>query len=326
MTMKTTSSDNARPPADAVEPGTYYELSTHLLALEVIRRGYQPRWLRKALFVVEIDGRVYGWNMTRCTITSTVGFDMTGRKDYTRDLLRRAGLTVAVGGTFDDAEYDKALTRVRRIGWPVVVKPAGRGSGRGVTVGVTDEAAFRDAWTIAAGGRVVVERQAAGTEARFLTVGGRCVAVAGRIPAHVVGDGSSMLRQLVAAKNEFRQDNPHLRRHVVPLRGDPEHVPAPGERLVMDDRGGFSTGADSVDLTDVVHPTYLEVAGQAELAFPQLGVAGVDIIATDYRQPASPDNHIILEVNSRPAIGAHHFPWEGKPRDVARAIVDACLV
>lgn len=89
--------------------------------------------------------------------------------------------------------------------------------------------------------------------------------------------------------------------------------------------GGYSTGADSIDLTETVHPSYRQVAEQVYQAIPGLGLCGVDIIATDWSQPATADNHIVVEVNSRPAIGAHHFPWEGKPRDVAGAIVDACL-
>lgn len=61
------------------------------------------------------------------------------------------------------------------------------------------------------------------------------------------------------------------------------------------------------------------------LAFAGLGLCGVDMIATDWSQPAAAGNYIIVEVNSRPAIGCHHFPWEGKSRNVAAAIVDACL-
>ncbi|WP_129669064.1 hypothetical protein [Phytoactinopolyspora endophytica] len=313
------------PPAEEVPLGTYYELSTHLIALEVSRRGHEPIWLRKAAFVVDIDGVTHGWNMTRCAVTSTIGAELTTRKDYTRALLRRAGLTVAAGGSYRSDDFDRALSRARRL-WPVAVKPAGRGSGHGVSVGVSDEDGFRAAWELAVspGGKVVVERVQDGEEARFLTVGGRCIAVAGRTPAQVIGDGRSTVAELVEEKNAARQDNPHLRGHTVPVRGDPHHVPASGERVVLDDRGGFSSGADSVDLTDTAHPSYLDLAGRAELAFPQLGLSGVDIIASDYTRPATPENHVIVEVNSRPAIGAHHFPAHGTPRDAAKAIVDAC--
>jgi hypothetical protein len=63
----------AFPPADTTAIGAYYELSTDLIAREVMRRGHQPIWLRKAMFVIEVDGGLRGWNLTRCDITSTVG-------------------------------------------------------------------------------------------------------------------------------------------------------------------------------------------------------------------------------------------------------------
>ncbi|AYY11927.1 ATP-grasp domain-containing protein [Actinobacteria bacterium YIM 96077] len=312
------------PPASEVELG-YYELSTHLIALEVMHRGYKPRWLRRAAFVVDIDGRVLGWNMTRCTITSTIGAELTTRKDYTRKLLSEAGLTVASGGSFRPAEYGEAIRKAREIGWPVIVKPANAGKGRGVGV-VASEEELNAAWQSAASGlHVVIERQQSGDEARFLVIDGECMAVVGRRPAHVIGDGHSTVAELVAEKNRARAINPHLAGHRVPLTGDPDHVPAPRERVTLDHRGGFSTGADSIDLTDDVHPSYVDIACRAERTFPQLGIAGVDIIAEDFTQPATPHNHIIIEVNSRPAIGAHHFPWEGETRDVAAAIVDACV-
>ena len=306
--------------------GTHFELSTHLIAREVIRRGHRDlRWLRPALFVARIGGRTHAWNMTRCGITSTIGAQIAGRKDYARQLLRDAGLSVAAGGSYRPDQRERALARAEQVGWPVMVKPAGGSKGRGVAM-ATSPGEFASAWqALADTATIVVEKRVAGDEGRFLVVDGRCVAVAGRIPAHVIGDGRSTVAELVAAKNTARGQNPHLAGHLVPTGPNPDLVPTIGQRVVLDHRGGYSSGADSVDLTDTVHPSYRQIAERAYAAIPHLGLAGIDIIATDWSQPAAPDNHIVVEVNSRPAIGAHHFPWEGKPRDVAAAIVDACL-
>lgn len=306
--------------------GTYFELSTHLIAREVIRRGYNDLyWLRPAMFLVRVGSQTIGWNMTRCTITSTLAAEITGRKDYTRQLLRNHGIAVAAGGSYSPDDYERALTRARKVGWPVMVKPAGGSKGHGVAMAANEDE-FVTAWrALSNSKKIVVERRFPGQEGRFLVVDGRCVAVAGRIPAHVIGDGRSTVAELVQAKRRARAANPHLAAHSLPNGPTPERVPAAGERVVLDHRGGYSTGADSIDLTETVHPSYRQVAEQVYQAIPGLGLCGVDIIATDWSQPATADNHIVVEVNSRPAIGAHHFPWEGKPRDVAGAIVDACL-
>jgi hypothetical protein len=315
------------PRADLVPFGETFELSTHLIARDVIQRGYQPRWFRRALFVVNVAGRALAWNMTRCVVTSTVGVQLT-RKNYARALLKSAGLSVARGGSYAPGQMKIAMDRTRHL-WPVVIKPAGQGAGRGVTVGVDSPEAFTKAWDRAssAAGMVVVERLQEGTEARFLTVGGRTVAVAGRIPANVVGDGSSTVAQLVDRKNAVRASNPHLRRYKLVAHERPGDVPDSGEVVRLDpwNRVSFAAGADSVDLTDVVHPSYLDLAGKAEFAIPGLGLSGVDIIAADFTKPATADNYIIVEINSRPAIGSHHFPWKGEPRDAAGAIVSAVM-
>lgn len=319
-------SPSMTPDPMATPYGTHFELSTHLIARALISRGHDDLyWLRPGMFVARVNGHVIGWNMTRCSITSSIGAEIAGRKDYTRQMLKNAGVPVAAGGSYRPSERDRALAKAKQLGWPVIIKPADGSKGRGVAL-VHDAHELAAAWDeITTTAKIVVERRMIGEEARFLVVDGRCVAVAGRIPAHVIGDGRSTVRELVAAKNAAREKNPHLATRPLPVGVEPELVPDVGQRVVLDHRGGYSTGADSVDMTDMVHPGYRLVAEQAYAALPGLGLCGVDIIAADWAQPPAAGNHIVVEVNSRPAIGAHHFPWDGKPRDAAGAIVDACL-
>ncbi|MFA5712365.1 hypothetical protein [Mycolicibacterium sp.] len=307
--------------------GTHIELSTHLIARALVERGAELHWLRRAFFLAHIGGRTLAVNQTRTDLTSATAVELCGRKDYTRGVLQRAGVATADGGSYRPDQYDRALRRAAQVGWPVIVKPAGGKKGRGVAA-ASDPDEFAAAWEGASGGaKVVVERRHVGDEARFLVVAGRCVAVAGRRPPHVIGDGTSTVSELIDAKNTARGENPHLASRPIPRVGDLDRVPGTGEHVAVNPGGpaNFAAGGDSVDMTGHVHPTYLDVAAAAQQAIPGLGVAGVDIIAADWSRPAAPDNHIVVEVNSRPAIGGHHFPWEGKPRDAAGAIVDALL-
>ena len=304
----------------------HYSLTTDLIAREVIRRGH-PHLIRlsRYAFAVKIDGHLYAWRETHSVITSAVATTITERKDRTRRLLRDADVAIAKGGARRPGDYDSALALAHRLGWPVFIKPTMGTKGRGVVQADNPEE-FAAAWQDVTN-RVVIEKRFPGQEARFLVVDGRCVAVAGRTPANVVGDGVSTIGELIDAKNVLRSKNLHLMVHPIRPRDniDLEMVPNLGDRVTVDHRGGFSSGADSLDLTDTVHRSYREVAERATRAIPGLGVAGVDIMAADWSKPAKRNNHIVIEVNSRPGIGAHHFPWEGEPRDVARAIVDACL-
>ena len=51
-------------------------------------------------------------------------------------------------------------------------------------------------------GRVVVESFVTGSDYRVLVIGGRMVAIAQRVPAHVIGDGKHTVRELVDITNQ----------------------------------------------------------------------------------------------------------------------------
>ena len=73
--------------------------------------------------------------------------------------------------------------------------------GRGVHLDLRSQeevaAAFPAAQAEARRGTVLVESYVAGNDYRVLVVGGRMVAIAERVPAHVVGDGAHTVAQLV---------------------------------------------------------------------------------------------------------------------------------
>src|SRR4030095_14510026 len=85
---------------------------------------------------------------------------------------------------------------------PRVAKPLDGNHGRGVHLDLRTEeevaAAFPAAQAEARRGTVLVETFVAGNDYRVLVVGGRMVALAERVPAHVVGGGGATVAELVA--------------------------------------------------------------------------------------------------------------------------------
>lgn len=313
-----------------------YHLTSHLIADEFADRGFPVEWLTADTFLVVVDGREQGWSVTRSPMCDTFAHHAVSRKDLAATLLRRAGLQVAEGRAFTRRQREDAREYAGALGWPIVVKPASGSTGSGVTVGIRSLSEFDDAWKVA--GKVrgryrIVERQFSGEEARFIVVGGRCIAVAGKEPPSVVGDGKHTVSQLVDLKNADRRSSPQYHNRpirITPARVTmlasfgltPDSVPARGEWVNIDRTGNLSKGAEAVDITDRVDPTYLDVAVAAAAAVPGLGLAGVDIMAEDLVEPAAAGNHIVLELNSWPGISGHHFPARGNARNVAAAIVD----
>ncbi len=326
--------------ADRV-PWGRYEVSPQLLAVELIRRGYEVTWVDRAWFLY--DGQHSGsFSRTTPHLTSGEAIRAGTRKDVTNFMLQRADLSIPDGRVFRRNEVAEAARWARALGGDVVVKPVDGAKGRGVSIGATGDEEFREAFDLAVAAsrrarRVLVESRFRGDDTRFFVIGGRAVAAISRRPPRVLGDGSSTLWELIERLNDQRSRSPAQFKNVISL-GDADvarlrrlghelgEVPPAGEEVIIDERTNASTGGATCDVTDEVHPSYFEVAGRCCAAIHGLALAGVDILATDFSQPAQRDNHVVLEVNTKPAIRNHHFPDRGRVRDVAAAVIDFCTV
>jgi D-alanine-D-alanine ligase-like ATP-grasp enzyme len=323
----------------AVRLDSTRDVSTQLIAAELQRRDIDVQWLGRNYIVADADGTRLGYIATDSHATGAAAVRAARRKDLTRQLLTDAGLAIARGAAFDPESGRAEAALLAQSLSRVVVKPVDGNMGRGVTVGVSEPAEFERAWNAAAACTrrgVLVEEQFMGTEGRFLVVGARCVAAIKRIAPYVDGDGHHNIADLIRFKNADRAKNPNLRKRLIEIDDhrldvlreqgyDLSSVPASGARVLLDLKGNISTGAESVDITETVHTSFLDVAARAVAAFPGLDVAGVDLIAHDFTQPATGQNYIVCEMNNRPGIGSHHFPMHGAPRDAAAAIVELHL-
>src|SRR6187401_924913 len=140
---------------------------------------------------------------TMTSLTSAIGVDVASDKSLTNRLLDSAGLPVPRADVVDTE--DGAAAVAKRLGFPLVVKPLDGNHGRGVHLDLRSEdevaAAFPAAEAEARRGWVLVETYVAGNDYRVLVVGGKMVAIAERVPAHVVGDGAHTVAQLVELTN-----------------------------------------------------------------------------------------------------------------------------
>jgi len=130
--------------------------------------------------------------------TSALGVDIAGDKKLTTTLLAAAGLPVPRSDMVRSA--DEAGAVAARIGYPVVTKPLDGNHGRGVSLDLRTDADVRRGFERAIeqtrSGIVVVESYIQGNDYRVLVIDGHMVAVAQRVPAHVIGDGEHTVREL----------------------------------------------------------------------------------------------------------------------------------
>jgi cyanophycin synthetase len=281
----------------------------------------------------------YGANARKiqATIASTtrfLGVEIAGNKDTTKAILGFHGVPVPGGDVTRDVE--EGLRIAARIGWPVVVKPLDASHGRGIVTNIRTEEEFRTAFEDAKEYRqsIIVERFLPGRDYRLLVINHKLVAAAERVPAHVTGDGTHTIEQLVETANEdprrgyghekvltkIKIDSATLR--LLHLRGmTPESVPEAGEAILLKTTANLSTGGTSVDITDRVHPHNIEMAERIS-RLVDLNIAGIDIVAPDLETPVLENGGGIVEVNAAPGFRMHTAPTIGKPRPVGEAVVD----
>ncbi len=272
----------------------------------------------------------------QATITSRtphIAVEVASDKEETNRILGDLG--VPVPGQRLAYNEDDALRAARRIGYPVVVKPYNANHGRGVSINLSDDEQVRRAFAQARehSRAVIVESYINGHDHRMLVVNGELIAVAKRVPGHVVGDGVHTIEELIDEVNKdprrgighekvlTRIELDYQAARLLSLLGyDRRTVPPEGEVVYLRSTGNLSTGGTAVDLTDVVHPDNREMALRASRAIG-LDVAGVDFLTSDITRSYKETGGAICEVNAAPGFRMHVQPSEGKPRDVAGPVI-----
>ncbi len=275
----------------------------------------------------------------QATITSEtrhIAVEISCDKEDTHNLLSDLGLPVPLQRiVYSPCE---AIRAANRIGFPVVVKPLDANHGRGVTINLTEdeqiEVAFDDAREKGNSRAILVESYVSGFDHRMLVVDKQLVAVAKRVPGHVVGDGKQTISELIEEINsdprrgighEKVLTNLELDKQANRLMKDAEvtadSVLPEGDILYLRSTANLSTGGTAIDMTDVVHPDNKDMAERAIKAVG-LDVGGVDFLIDDITRSYKDIGGAIVEVNAAPGFRMHVAPSEGTPRDVSGKVMD----
>src|SRR5688500_1972730 len=279
---------------------TAFGPSTQAILDEAVSRDIP--WIRLNQYSLVQLGQGVHQKRIRATMTSAtsaIAVDVASDKDLTTRLLGAAGLPVPKQESVRTA--DQAVAVANRIGYPVVVKPLDGNHGRGVCLNLQDEAAVREAFPIAEDqsrrGWVIVESFVTGKDYRCLIIDGRMVAIAERVPAHVVGDGTSTVRQLVDDTNADPRRGVGHEKVLTRIKVDAaaeevlagqghalDSVPEQGEMVKLALTGNMSTGGISIDRTFEAHPENVDIAEEAARMIG-LDIAGIDFICPDITEP-----------------------------------------
>jgi cyanophycin synthetase len=273
----------------------------------------------------------------QATITSEtrqIAVEIASDKRLTHQILEQLGLPVPRQSMVYDPQ--DAIDEAERLGYPVVIKPLDGHHGNGVAINLKTSEEVRAAFEKAREhcSRVIVEACQAGQDHRILVVDGRVVAVAQRIPGHVVGDGRLSVAELIESVNRDPRRGVGHEKVLTRLEVDDQarrllaqaglsldSVPEEGRIVYLRSTGNLSTGGTSTDKTDVIHEENRDMAERAVKAIG-LDVGGVDFISPDITRSYKEVGGAIVEINAAPGLRMHVAPTEGRPRDVAGPVLD----
>jgi cyanophycin synthetase len=281
----------------------------------------------------------YGVHQKRIQATTTantnmIAVDIAANKHATKKLLGDMGVPVPKGYRIRSAdELEKTL---ELVGYPAVIKPLDGNHGKGATVGIKTLEAAHGAFEKAKeySRWVIVEQQLEGSDFRALVVNNKLIAVAERIPAHVVGDGKSTIQQLIEQTNaDPRRGLGHEKvltlididsqtmRCIAASGNTLDSVLPKGKVLTLKTTANISTGGTAIDRTDEVHP-HNAFLFERIARIIGLDVAGVDVIAPNVSEKLSESGGGIIEVNAAPGFRMHLAPSEGIGRNVAEHVLN----
>jgi len=299
----------------------------------------QIPWLRLNNYSLVQFGHGKYQRRIQATITSEtkhIAVEISCDKEDTHNLLNDLGLPVPQQIMIYGAE--QAVRAARKIGYPVVVKPLNANHGRGVSINLLDDeqvrAAFHEALQFGTGKAVLVESYLTGFDHRMLVVNDELVAVAKRVPGHVIGDGSATISELIDTVNLdprrgighekvlTRLDLDNQAERLLEEAGyNSDTVLAKDQLFYLRSTANLSTGGTSIDVTDIVHPDNRNMAIRAIKAIG-LDIGGVDFLTDDISKSYKEIGGGICECNAAPGFRMHVAPSEGKPRDVAGKVLD----
>ncbi|WP_071191804.1 cyanophycin synthetase [Trichormus sp. NMC-1] len=284
------------------------------------------------------NGKKSVFDNTRLNVNGFGSAYLAKDKAFSNYFLQQFGYKVTEGKTFFNEKICATIPNPRNIhdGWnyvqelglPVIVKPLNLSLGILVTK-VYEKSEYYDVaekiFNIHPG--LIVERFYTGNDYRILAFNDEVLAAYQRIPLSVTGDGNSTILQLIQIKREkliqtgekilIDLEDFRIIKKLQQQNLTLESVIAKDNIVYLLDNANLSTGGDSVDFTDSIHPDFQQLAINITKDMG-LKLAGVDILTSDITKPLV--DYTLLEVNAAPGLA--HYASLGKRQ--TQKVEDLC--
>lgn len=309
-------------------------LAVKYLVDEANKRGIAAEMLDKDHFILNYQGHTEYFDETLCSITTSTAVEFCFNKYLTKVFLTRSGIETPNGGVFSDK--NEAIGFASKLNWPIVAKPCYGVEGNLVFANIKNIKQFEIAWDkiTKLHELIIIEERFSGEEYRVFSTRNKAISVVKRVPANVVGDGAHTIRQLIEIKNQDSRRQPGMHPlakiivdEIVELTLSNSNltldlIPKNKEQVFLRENSNISTGGDSVECSEIAHPSVFEIALKAVNSIPGLSYGGVDFMTLDITKEQKVGQYSIIEINSQPGLALHQDPAKGKAVDIAKEIID----
>ncbi|HEY4503089.1 MAG TPA: cyanophycin synthetase [Candidatus Paceibacterota bacterium] len=300
----------------------------------------EPEWGIAAQIIYK-NGVVRSLRYLSLDLNNVASSDIAKDKDYAKFFMDKRGYPVALGQTIFSDRWAKAIKSNRtipygvkyakKLGYPLIVKPNSQSQGSGVCLVSNGKELRSVLLEIFKVDKVaIVERYMPGRDYRVVVLDKDVISAYERIPLSVVGDGKSSILSLLKQKQKsFKKSgrdtviNLSDRRMKIKLQKQGykfNSILSKGEKVFLLDNANLSTGGDSVDVTQNIHPGFKKIAVNLTRDMG-LRIAGVDIMVTKGDITKDPKNcsYYIIEINAAPGLD-HYVTTGAKQKKIVEAM------
>ncbi len=293
----------------------------------------EPHWNMVGQIVFKSGKKSY-FRYNTVDLNPVGSSDIAKDKDYANLFMERMGYPIVPGSkTFfsdrwadairvEGRKIDDAYVYAEQLGFPVIIKPNSGSQGTGVALVHTKEEFYKGMRTIFKRDKVaLVQKLVPGKDYRLVVLDDMVISAYERVALSITGNGTSTIRELLTQKqSEFNDDlrdthikinDPRIANKLLRQDFSFDSVPQHGVQIFLLDNANLSTGGDSVDVTDVVHPDFKKIAIKLTKDMG-LRLCGVDLMVNGDISK-QPEEYWVLEINAAP--GLDHYAKSGMKQE-----------
>lgn len=255
--------------------------------------------------------------------------DMTRNKNLTKLVLGEVGIKSPRGIVVTSSSEAISLLGKNNLTYPLITKLLKGSLARGVTWNIDSEHKLKEAIALLKKNnteeKILVEEMFTGDEFRVLVFDKKVISCVKKIPASLIGNGKSTIKELVASFNMKRKKGFKIKIDTVVKNTLQKNkltlasILPKNFTLKLRNNLNMSDGGRSVEFTKEMHPRFKKIC---EKAIEVLGLTfgGIDFMTKNIS--ASKNSYVILEVNPNPFYNMHEKPLvEGQGVDVSSKIL-----